>query len=227
MRKIIAMLGIAGGIAAAVGCAQSSDKGETEEGDEEIGTAVQNQIDIGDKVYWIKQANVIVGAAWGGRVGGVSKEYWVTKPAYSNSATRTFDGSSMSCGTFKRNVCGSSWSGSTYYDATFTQQTLNCALPPGPCTPIAGAVSLLGAGSHRTVDAAGAPFGYTYVSGSCEYWGMQHTITTGQSTQSSLVPGYSSQSNFVTQLCAMSPVPSTYLEAQYSALAAGCSAITC
>ena len=124
-------------------------------------------------------------------------------------------------------MCGTAWSGATYRKGLFTQQTLNCSLPPGPCSPPSGTTSFLGAGSYRTTDASGAAFGWTYSDGTCEYWAMHHTIGAGQSSQNPLSSGYSSQSNFVTSMCMMSPIPSTYFEATYEDIVNACSAIVC
>ena len=225
MRLFLSTLGIFTLLSLA-GCvgAEAPDDAESEE---DVGTAPSAQIDPGIRTYAIKQSSVLVASAWAGTIAsGAQVEYWAAKPAYSASAARTFEGASQSCSSWKRSVCASSWSGATYYQAVFSQQTLNCALPPGPCQPAAGATSFLGSGTYTTFDAAGAFMASTYVNGGCEQWAMHQTI---HSYADQTVPlfGFASHSAFINAVCAMSPVPSTYFEASYVPLANACSSIVC
>ena len=92
------------------------------------------QIDGGWMGYTVAQSRSTVLAAWAGTISTGSKvEYWVTLPAYNGSAPRTFTGASQSCTEFQRTVCSSGWARATYYQGIYSQQTLNCAFPPGPC----------------------------------------------------------------------------------------------
>ena len=88
-------------------------------------------------------------------------------------------------------------------------------------------MSFLGAGSYQTLDSAGSSFAWTYSTGHCEYWAMDHTISTGTNTQSPLSPGYASLSDFETSVCAMSPVPSTWYTVDYVNDTHFCSATRC
>jgi len=186
------------------------------------------QLDSGSKGYLGLQSGHTVLASWSGVISsGRSVEYWVTLPAYDGSAPRTLTGANQTCNQFRRMVCGAGWTGATYYQSVYSQTELNCAFPPGPCRASSRAVPLLAAGSHRTSDAAGAPFAWTYVAGQCEYWAMQHTISSGESSQAPLSPGYTSLSDFATQVCAMSPVPTTWYTAYYVPLTTFCSASAC
>lgn len=200
------------------------DDAETEE---ETGAASSAQIDPGIRAYAIKQSGVLVAHAWAGTISsGAQVEYWAAKPTYSPGAERTFEGSSKSCASWKRTVCAASWSGATYYQAVVNQQTLNCALPPGPCQPATGAVSFLGSGTYSTFDATGGPLAYTYVHNGCEQWAMHQTIY-DHAYQSVPLFGFASHSAFINAVCAMSPVPSTYFEASYVQLQHACSSIVC
>ena len=187
------------------------------------GSALSAELDGGLKTYLLTQSGVTVAAAWSGSVGGVPVEYWAALSTYSATASRNIVESSQSCADWKRTVCGSGWSGATYYKPVVSQTTLNCAFPPGPCTPPTGGVSFLGSGSYRTLNSAGAPFAWTYVASSCEYWAMDHTISTGTSVQSPLSPAYTSLSQFETSVCAISPVPSTWFSVSYVPDATFCS----
>lgn len=229
--RILAMISCLAGVTLLVaGCAvEASDTDAAED----LGTAEQAQIDPGSKAFTIAQSGVINASSWAGPIsasGGSPVEYWVAKPGYNPTAARTFTGTSSSCSDWKRTVCGSAYAGATYYKATFTQEALSCDLPPGPCTPPAGAVSFLGAGSYRTTSNVGgvpSPFAWTYSTGTCEYWANAHPITTGVSAQGSLIPGYSSLSQFESSVCAQSPVPTTFYKSYYEPIENFCSITTC
>lgn len=211
---------------AVMGCVETSPESEPEVDEEDVAAAPSPQLDPGYRSYTIKQSGVIVASAWAGQIAsGETVEYWVSKPAYAPSSARTIEGATQSCATWKRSVCGASWSGSTRLKAIFSQQTLNCALPPGPCSPPSGALSFLGAGSYSTVNVDNTAFAWTYSDGTCEYWAMNHLIS-GASTQSPFTPGYTSHSNFISQVCAMGSPPSDYFEATYTDIGS-CSAIQC
>jgi hypothetical protein len=219
---VLSMLGLAG-----AGCSVDSD--ESDEGEEELGEAQQMQPDVGGAN--IKQNGAIVGAIWHGRLGnGTEVEYWVKKPGYSASASRTFEGtgSSTTCSAFRTMVCA--WSGATYYNANFTHTTLNCSSPPGTIAPPGGGVSFLASGSYVTSDAVPSPFAWTYVSGNVEYWAMSRLISTTSgisSSQSALVPAYSSFNNFVTSVCALPSRPTEWLTQSMTSISNFCSVNPC
>lgn len=222
----IVTLGLVSLAALASGC--STGQSDESADDEPLGAAASPQIDGGTRTYLIQQAGVTTAAAWAGPIGaGTPVEYWVKKSSYAPAGARTFTGSSQSCADWKSTVCSSTWAGASFYKAVYTQTTLNCMTPPDPCRAPTNSESFLGAGSYRTLDSAGAAFAWTYVSGKCEYWSMHHTIGAGTNTQSPLSLGYSSLSDFETQMCAMSPVPSTWYTAYYVPFADFCSSSTC
>lgn len=221
MKIVTACLGMAGLALVFAGCIAPSD-----EDDGRTDSAAQAQLDPGWKSYTITQAGSQVASAWAGAItGGVKVEYWAATSDYAASSARDLTGASQTCAAWKRNVCGSSSKGMSYYHAVYTETTLDCALPPGPCTPSKGAVSFLGDGSYRTADGAGTPFAWTYVSGSCEYWAMDHTISTGTSSQGADASSWSSLSDFEKAMCTKSSVPSTWYTVYYEPIT--CSDITC
>ncbi len=224
MRRVFASSGAVVLSVLVAGCA--AEPVDSPPPDEAVGTAASPQ--IGPlKGYTIQQAGVTVAAAWRGTItSGADVEYWVALPSYSASAARTFSATSESCATWKRTVCSSDWSGASYYQGVFTETTLSCFFPPGPCSAPRGAHTFLGAGSYQTDDAFGSPFAWTLAQGSCEYWAMDHTIS-GTSTQSPLSPGYSSLSAFESAMCAMGTLPSTWFSVYYENLSNFCSADDC
>ena len=156
MKMWIGAMGLLGLSLAGFACVAGTGESEPQ-GEGPLGSASQAQIEP-QRAYTISQGLMgITASAWAGPVDDVGREYWVTRSNYQPSAARTFNGASKTCSAWKKDVCGRGWTGSTYYRAVYTQTTLDCGLPPGPCTPSAGAVSLLGNGSYRTM-AAGAPF---------------------------------------------------------------------
>ncbi len=230
MRVISLLFGLTAITLVGVGCvAQTGDTGA----DESVGVASQAQLDPGTKQYTIAQSGITVASAWAGPNGaGLPVEYWVSKASYSPTAARTFTGAGQTCANWKRSVCsGSAWTGATYYKATYVETPLDCAFPPGPCAPPAGAVSFLGSGSYRTamatVGVPPVPFAWTYATGSCEYWANNHTISTGTSAQSPLSPAYTSLSQFESSVCAMSTPPTTFYTSYYEPVADFCSIPTC
>lgn len=197
-----------------------------ESGDEPIGAAASRQIDP-YRSYVLTQAGSTVASVWHGTTsGGADVEYWAALPAYDAGAARTFTGATQSCTDWKRSVCGSGWSTATYYKPIVHQTTLDCAFPPGPCTPARGATTFLRPGSYQTTG-AGVPFAWTYVSGACEYWAMDHTISSGTNTQSPTSPGWTSLGGFEAAMCAQSTVPTTWFSATYQPYADFCAAETC
>lgn len=225
MRLFLSTLGIFALLSLA-GCVAAEAPDDTES-EEDVGAAASAQLDPGENVYVIKQGGLIVASAWAGIISsGAQVEYWVAKPSYSASAARTIEGSSQSCTSWKRAMCGPSWSGATYYQAVVNQQTLNCALPPDPCQPATGATSFLGSGTYAAFDAAGGLLAHTFVQNGCEQWAMHQLIDT-YANQTIPSPGYTSHNAFISAVCAMSPVPSTYFEASYVQLANACSSIVC
>jgi hypothetical protein len=224
MKYLLTTFGLAGIALLVAGCvAKAGDSAA----DENVEVAAQAEIDGGVKAYLMTQLGVTTASSWAGtNINGAKMEFWVAKPGYSATAARTFSGSSATCTDWKRSVCGASFAGSTYYRATFTEVPLDCAFPPGPCAPPAGAVSFLGAGSYRTTASVGgvpSPFAWTYSTGTCEYWANAHPITTGLSTQSPLSPAYTSLSQFETSVCGLSPVPTTFYTTYYEPVANFCS----
>ena len=208
------------------GCVDTT-AGEEPDAEDEVGSASSAQIDP-LRSFLLKQGGVTVASAWAGSMAsGAPVEYWVAKATYSASAPRTFQGTTQSCSSWKASVCtNKAWQNATIYHAITAQQTLDCALPPGPCSPPAGAVSFLGAGSWQVTDNAGSPFAWTYVSGACEYWSMSHLITNGNSTQASFSPAFVDRADFFREMCGKSPVPSIYFESTYEELG-DCSDIQC
>jgi hypothetical protein len=125
-------------------------------------------------------------------------------------------------------VCTSpSYAGASFYRAVVAETTLDCALPPGPCSPAPGAISLLGSGTYEVDNSRSSAYAWTYVSGACEYWAMDHTIASGTSTQGRLTFGYASLGDFESGMCAKSPVPSTFYTVYYEPVANFCSISTC
>jgi hypothetical protein len=153
-------------------------------GGEHVGVAAAAQLDGGSKTYTLTQTTGVTAMAWAGTVSSHPTEYWVANTGYASTATRTFTEASQTCSGFRDVVCGSGWSGATFYRAEYTETTLDCDFPPGPCTPPSGDVSFLGTGSYTTSDASGAPFAWTFAHSGCEYWAMNNTISTGSNTQS-------------------------------------------
>jgi hypothetical protein len=191
-----------------------------------LGEAASREIDPG--MFQMTQGGTTVASAWKGTISsGASVEYWVAKAGYSAGAARTLTGTSSTCASWKSNVCGTSWAGSTYYQATYVETTLDCAFPPDPCQPPTGAVSFLANGSYHIDTRSGGAFAWTYVSGACEYWSMNHTVGAGTSTQSPMTTGWSSLSSFESAMCAKNPVPSTWYTVYYTPVANFCSASTC
>ena len=231
MRFTLLTLGFVALSSLVVGCVDRPRDEAPELEDEEAATVGVAQLDPGmtnARSFTIKQSGVTVASSWAGNMAsGAPVEYWVSKPTYSASAARTFDGTDQSCSAWKASVCtNKAWKNATIHHAIYTQQTLSCALPPGPCSPPAGTVSFLGAGSWQVTDNAGTPFAWTYVSGACEYWSMSHTISAGHSTQAPFSPAFLDRSDFFREMCSKSPVPSTYFEATYEELG-DCSDIQC
>lgn len=228
MRLLFSFLALLAVSSMAAGCTVQSD-GEDPDADaerEEVATAQSPQVVIGDKRYLIQQSGVTVASAWAGTIGsGATVEYWAAKPTYVDTAARSLDGDHSTCANWKASVCNKTWAGATYYRADFSQRTLDCALPPGPCTGPKGTTPFLGAGSYFTTDPSGGALAWTYVAGECEYWAMHSPISMGVHVQTPLSPGFASHSAFISEMCAKSPVPSTYYEATYIELA--CSAIVC
>src|SRR5262249_39604037 len=135
---------------------------------------------------------------------------------------------SATCADWKNDVCGTGWAGSTYYKATYVETTLDCSFPPDPCHAPRGAVSFLAPGSYQTQSGTTGPYAWTYVSGACEYWAMDHLVSSNTtSTQSPLTAGWSSLSSFESAMCAESPVPSTWFTVYYTPVSNFCSAHTC
>jgi hypothetical protein len=232
MRFLWMSLGLTAIVSQGVGCvAETGEPGAGDPAGEPVGVISQAQLDGGTKGYNITQSGATVASAWAGSAGGVPVEYWVAKSSYSPSTARGFTGASQTCSDWKRGVCGAGWSGSTYYQAIYTQTTLDCAFPPGPCSPAPGAISFLGSGSYKTstvsIFGGGTPYAWTYVSGSCEYWAMNHTISNGNSQQNVLSPAYTSLSQFESSVCAMGTVPSTFYSVYYEPVANFCSITTC
>src|SRR6187549_1918546 len=111
-------------VASAAGCVGVESEQDDSETDGPIGAAASAEIDLGTKVYSIIQSGSTTGSAWGGYVGaGTPVEYWVAKPTYSASAARTLTAASQSCTDWKSTVCGTGWTGATYYKAVYTQVT--------------------------------------------------------------------------------------------------------
>jgi hypothetical protein len=227
MRLFVSSLGLAALFPLAAGCLV--DSGGREPGDDEVGAAVSAQVDEDQKSYTITQSSVTVASAWAGVIGlGTKVEYWVAKPGYQSGATRAFSGASQTCSAWKSGVCGTGWSGATYYKATYTEEPLDCEYPPDPCQPPAGAVSFLANGSYRTSTTLEGNFAWTYVSGGCEHWAMNHLITNGTSTQLALRSNtYTSLTDFHSTMCAMSTPPSTWFTAAYEEVADFCASSTC
>jgi hypothetical protein len=224
MRVLSMSFGILALVSVAAGCLAPA--GPTDSGGP-IGEAASAQVDGGTKTYWLHQLGTLQASAWAGTVGGVATEYWVAKSGYSASAARTFSQTTQSCGTWKRGVCDTSWSGATYYRAVFTETTLDCELPPDPCVPSLNATSFLGSGSYTTAPAAGGPFAWTFSTGTCEYWAMHNTIGSGSNIQSPMTSGYSSLTTFITAMCQANPVPSTWFTVYYEPVANFCSTSVC
>lgn len=224
MRLVLSALGLAALFSMTPGCVDGPGLDAPESDAEEVAEAASPQLDPGYKSYTIKQSGVTVASAWAGTLSsGAVAEYWAARPAYSGPAARSFDGGHQSCASWKASVCNPVWANATYYRAEFTQRTLDCGLPPGPCSVLKGTVPFLDAGSYVTSDSGGSAFAWTYVSGECEYWAMHNTISMGTSYQDPLSPGFASHSAFLTEMCAKSPVPSTYFEATYHELTNACS----
>jgi len=99
---------------------------------DDIGEEQLPQIDPG--WFLVQQSGATVGAAWKGHVGGSLVEYWAKKPSYIPAGTRQFVPQSGGCSTFKAAVCGSGWSGSARYQATFTEAPLSCSSRPTSIT---------------------------------------------------------------------------------------------
>jgi hypothetical protein len=225
MRHLISSLALVALSTLIAGCIADS----TRDVEEHTGEAVSAQVDGGVKSYTITQASLIKGSAFAGVISsGNEVEYWVAKSGYSSGASRTFSGTSQTCSSWKNTVCGTGWSGATYYKATYVEEPLDCEFPPDPCQPPTGAVSFLGNGSYRTSNTAEGNFAWTYVSGRCEYWAMNHLISDGTSTQTALRSNtYTSLTNFHSAMCAMSTPPSTWIVAYYEEVADFCSSSVC
>ena len=226
MRILSVSFGVAAIALLVTGCvAEAGDSGP----DENVGVATQAQIDA-YRSYSITQAGVVTASAWAGPItGGSTVEYWVAKSGYNATAARGINGASETCSSWKRGVCSAGGAGSTFYKATYVETPLNCAFPPGPCAPPAGAVSFLGSGSYRTA-ATGlsvTPYAWTYSTGTCEYWANIHPVSTGLSSQSPLAPAYTSLGQFESSVCALSPVPTTFYTSYYEPVANFCSIPTC
>ena len=198
--------------------------------DEAVGVAAQPQIDP-YRSYSMVQDGAVTASVWGGtNSAGAPVEYWVAKSGYNASAARTINGVSESCSAWKRGVCSAS-AGSTFYRSVSVETPLNCAFPPGPCTPSASAVSFLGSGSYRTSTASPGvpptPYAWTYSTGTCEHWANIHNISTGLSAQSPITPLYTSLSQFESSVCALSHAPTTFYTSYYEPVANSCSIPTC
>ena len=217
-------------VAATAACSAGADSARDSALAERTGTVKQPQIDP-FRTYFIFEGGLLNASAWAGPIAsGANVEYWVSKPRYLSGATRTFKGSSSSCQTFRDSMCGSEWAGAgaTFYRAVVVQSTLDCAFPPGPCTPPRDAVSFLGSGSYQTADSA--PYAWTYVEGNAEYWAMNHTIPTGGrtlSTQSPISVERPSFDRFISAMCAMSTPPSMYFQVYYEPVSNFCSVDPC
>jgi hypothetical protein len=221
-RRMIA-LGLVGLALAAAGClgsGESADEGP-------VGAARGAQIEP-QRTYAMKQSGVMVASAWAGTTtGGAQVEYWAALPSYVSKDDREITGTPGSCAAWKRTVCSPSWSGATHFRAVYTQTTLDCGLPPGPCSPSAGAISFLGSGSYGVRDASGTDIAWNYAEGSCEYWSMYRMVTTGTYDQTTQPSGWASLGAFQADMCAKSAVPPLWYSVYYEPIADFCSTDPC
>ncbi|MFT3776399.1 MAG: hypothetical protein QM820_64470 [Minicystis sp.] len=218
------------------GCAAPVDGSD---GDEHAGSAEQAQLDPSDRSYTITQANSTVGSAWAGKTkSGETVEYWVANASYAESDARGITSDPQTCAEWKRTVCGDSWSGAQRYRAVYTQTTLDCTLPPGPCapglectlppgpcTPSADARSFLGDGSYEVQGASEQTFAWTYVSGSCEYWAMRHQVSAVASKQVAPTTSWTSLDEFQKSVCEGNSGSLIWYSVYYEPIS--CDSITC
>jgi hypothetical protein len=222
MRRVIASVGAVVLFALVPACGGSGGEPAAEEA---VGTASQAEFDPG--LFQLLQGGNEVASLWRGTNAlGLQVEYWALLPSYAASSSRSFSTESMTCSEWQSTVCGSGWSGATYLQANFTETTLDCAFPPGPCSAPRGARSVLGAGSYLTDDGSGSAIAWTYVAGSCEYWAMDSLVGNG-AVQGPTRSGWSSLSAFETSMCGKSPVPSTWFTVYYTTVSDFCSAEIC